>query len=144
MQEKELLFNLLRDLRRVEYFVNQVAFDSMYSHASESMQKTVRELLIGSMQTDPKLRTVCIDSIHELIKHETRADISIRDLKIEAQLLGIRNYSRLPKSTLVKRIEEKHDRRSQQSINRNSGTSNGNGLETESPSLQQNANRESQ
>lgn len=111
---REQVANRLLDLRNLEYLVRTDDFEALFERANDDLRQSIFTLCDGASSIDPSIRYECATVLKEMVRTEAQRDVSMKDLRKDAQKLNVPRYSRMSKSELLSEIAVRKERNGKQ------------------------------
>lgn len=107
MSIQQRVFNQLRDLRILEYFLKSDAFTDAEKMATPDQSVMIKALLEGILRGHDELRTQMMADLKALCERISNRDITLVALREKASRLCIRYYTRLSREELIEAINKR-------------------------------------
>lgn len=132
MSPYQRLFNQLRDLRNLEYFLKTPSFKDAERLANPDQKKLIEQLINCILCGPENLRLEVLSDFKALCERLSNRDVSLTDLRAKASQLGIRYYSRMTRDQLIEAINSRlyYDSRNLKSNNGDQGHTPPSGTES--------------
>lgn len=139
MSIHQRVFNQLRDLRILEYFIKSETFRDAERLATDEQRDLMASLLESILRGPDELRTKLLSDLKSLCERIGNRDTTLVELRAKASMLCIRYYSRLTREQLIEAINNRlyHDSRNLRCDNGNQGHASGSGVNTGQHSVHQ-------